>query len=92
MLASARADLAAHHSAEWRVYRELLVGDVNQMAADVARLEAGPLLSLGEILTAAGVGAPVTPGCAFDGGQSDALQRETAPITNGAEVTIDDVA
>ena len=84
--------LAAHHEAEWRVYRGILIGDVNQMAADIARLEAGPLLSLEEILTAAGVGRPVTPGCAFDGGQSDALQRETALKTNGAEVTIDDVA
>lgn len=79
--------LAAHHSDAWRGYRDLLVGDVNQMAGDVARLESGPLLSLEEILAAVGVGAPVTPGSALPVGQ-----REAAPKTNGAEVTIDDAA
>jgi hypothetical protein len=78
--------LAAHHPGDWRVYRGLLIGEVDQMAADIARLESGPLLSLEEIRTAAGVGRPVTPGCAFDGGQRDTAQRETAPKTNGAEV------
>lgn len=76
--------LAAHHSDAWRAYRELLVGDVNQMAGDVARLESGPVLSLEEILTAAGVGAPVTPGCDLPTGK-----REAAPKANGAEVEID---
>ena len=76
--------LAAHHSAEWRVYRGLLIGEVDQMAADVARLETGPLLSLEQLLAAAGVGRPVTPGCAFDGGQRDTA--EAAPTANGAEI------
>jgi hypothetical protein len=81
--------LKAHHPADWRTYRDILVGDVNQMAGDVARLESGPLLTLEQVLAAAGVGASVTPGSALPAGQSDTLRRETAPETNGVEVTID---
>jgi hypothetical protein len=84
--------LAAHHPDAWGAYRTLLIGEFNQMAADVTRLESGPLLTLEQVLAAAGVGAPVTPGCAFDGGQRETVKSEAAPrSTNGAEA-VGDVA
>jgi hypothetical protein len=48
--------LAKHHPDDWRVYRALLSGEVNQMADDCDRLERGPLLSIDEILARAGAG------------------------------------
>lgn len=82
--------LAAHHSDDWRAYRTLLIGEFNQMAADITRLESGPLLTLEQVLAAAGVGAPVTPGCALDGGQRETVKSEAAPTpANGAEAVVD---
>jgi hypothetical protein len=50
--------LRAHHPAHWQDYRRYLAGEYNQAAAQVDKLEKGPLLSLDEILAKVGVDAP----------------------------------